>query len=85
MTLRRRLVIAVAALIAVLTAAGFAVLGLQRTYLLGRVDAELQALATSPRALLLAAQRDDATAAIDPTTSLLSALSISAGSPRLDA
>ncbi|MBP6994557.1 MAG: HAMP domain-containing histidine kinase [Phycicoccus sp.] len=81
MTLRRRLVIAVAALIAVLTAAGFAVLGLQRTYLLGRVDAELQALATSPRALLLAAQRDDATAAIDPTTSALSAVYLGRLSP----
>lgn len=81
MTLRRRLVIAVAALIAVLTVAGLAVLGLQRTYLLGRVDAELRALSTSPRALLLAAQRGDATTAVDPTTSVLSTVYLGRLSP----
>ena len=60
MTLRRRLVIAVSALTMVLVVAGLGVLLVQRAFLVGRLDAQLAALAQSPRAILLASARADA-------------------------
>ena len=57
MTLRRRLVIAVSALGVVLVVAGVAVLGVQRSFLLGRLDAELVALSQNPRAMLALSER----------------------------
>lgn len=81
MTLRRRLLIAVTGLVAVLTVAAVAVLGLQRSYLLGRLDTELRTLATSPRALLLAAQGTDAAGPVDPATFALSTVYLGRLSP----
>ena len=60
MTLHRRLVIAVSALTMVLVVAGLGVLLVQRAFLVGRLDAQLAALAQSPRAILLASARADA-------------------------
>lgn len=57
MTLRRRLVIAVSALAAVLLVAGLGVLLVQRAFLVERLDAQLAALAQNPRAILLASAR----------------------------
>ncbi|QIM22534.1 HAMP domain-containing histidine kinase [Phycicoccus sp. HDW14] len=67
MTLRRRLVAAVAVLAVLAVVAGVAVVLVQRAFLVGRLDAELGALAKNPRAVLLASQRSDggvATAAL---------------------
>lgn len=67
MTLRRRLVAAVAVLAVLSVVAGVTVVLVQRAFLLGRLDAELGALAKNPRAVLLASQRSDggvATAAL---------------------
>ncbi|MFQ6171119.1 sensor histidine kinase [Oryzobacter sp. R7] len=60
MTLRRRLVVVVAALAVVLIVAGVALVLVQRAYLVGRIDAQLATLAQSPRAILLASARADA-------------------------
>ncbi len=57
MTLRRRLVVAVSTLAVVLVVAGVAVVLLQRSFQVNRLDAELTALARTPRAVLLATQR----------------------------
>ena len=65
MTLRRRLVIATAALAVVLLAAGAAVVLVQRAFLVARLDAQLAALAQNPRAILLASARAEAAG---PTT-----------------
>lgn len=56
LSLRRRLVVAVAALVVVLTVAGAGVVTAQRTYLVDRMDEDLLALARSPRAVLLASR-----------------------------
>ncbi|MGG5259891.1 sensor histidine kinase [Phycicoccus avicenniae] len=67
MTLRRRLVVAVSALAVLAVVTGVAVVLVQRAFLLGRLDAEITALAQNPRAVLLASQRADgavATAAL---------------------
>ena len=66
MTLRRRLVIATAALAVVLLVAGTAVVLVQRAFLVARLDAQLAALAQDPRALLLASARAEASGG--PTT-----------------
>ncbi|MBM6405326.1 HAMP domain-containing histidine kinase [Phycicoccus sp. CSK15P-2] len=63
MTLRRRLVVAVAALAVVLLVAGVSILLVQRAFLMGRLDAQLAGLAANPRALLLASQRAPAAGA----------------------
>ena len=60
MTLRRRLVLATAALAAVLLVAGAAVVLVQRAFLVARLDAQLAALAQNPRAILLASARAEA-------------------------
>ncbi|HEX6916974.1 MAG TPA: hypothetical protein VF140_02780, partial [Phycicoccus sp.] len=57
MTLRRRLVVAVAALALLLVVAGAGVVLVQRGFQVGRLDAELAALARSPRAVLVASAR----------------------------
>ncbi len=57
MTLRRRLLVAVGGLAAVLLVAGVSVVLVQRAFLVDRLDAQLAALATNPRAILLASQR----------------------------
>ncbi|WP_377639646.1 sensor histidine kinase [Oryzobacter terrae] len=57
MTLRRRLLVGVAALAVVLAVAGAAVVVAQRAYLVERLDAQLAALARNPRAILLASAR----------------------------
>ncbi len=57
MTLRRRLVVAVTVLAVVLVVAGLAVVAVQRAQEVSRLDAQLTALARTPRALLLASQR----------------------------
>ena len=57
MTLRRRLVVAVAALALLLVVAGTGVVLVQRAFQVGRLDAELAALARSPRAVLVASAR----------------------------
>ncbi len=57
MTLRRRLLVAVAVLAIVLVAAGLTVVAVQRTLEVQRLDSQLTALARTPRALLLASQR----------------------------
>ncbi len=57
MTLRRRLLLATSALAVVLLVAGTAVLLVQRAFLLDRLDAQLEALTSNPRALVLASQR----------------------------
>ncbi len=67
MTLRRRLVAAVAVLAVLTVVAGVAVVLVQRAFLVGRLDAQISALAENPRAVLLASQRSDgavATAAL---------------------
>ena len=67
MTLRRRLVVAVSVLAVLAVVAGGAVVLVQRAFLLGRLDAQLGALAANPRAVILASQRADgavATAAL---------------------
>ena len=61
MTLRRRLLLALAGLALTLTVVGASVLVLQRQYLLGQIDDEVVALASGPRVvkgLTLAAGRD---------------------------
>ena len=63
MTLRRRLVIATAALAVVLLVAGTAVVLVQRAFLVARLDAQLAALAQNPRAILLASARAEAAGA----------------------
>jgi two-component system, OmpR family, sensor kinase len=60
MTLRRRLVVATAALAVVLAVAGVAVVLVQRAFLVQRLDAQLTALAQNPRAILLASARAEA-------------------------
>ena len=60
MTLRRRLVIATAALAVVLLVTGAAVVLVQRAFLVARLDAQLVALAQNPRAILLASARAEA-------------------------
>ncbi len=60
MSLRRRVVLAVATLIVLIVAAGGTVLGLHRSFLLDRLDAELIALSENPRALVALAERTDA-------------------------
>ena len=60
MTLRRRLVVATAALAVVLAVAGVAVVLVQRAFLVQRLDAQLAALAQNPRAILLASARAEA-------------------------
>ena len=60
MTLRRRLLVGVAALAVVLVVAGVAVVAVQRAYLVERLDAQLAALARNPRAILLASARAEA-------------------------
>ena len=57
MTLRRRLLVAVAALAVLLAALGVAVVVAQRAYAVRRLDAELVALAATPRAVAVASQR----------------------------
>ena len=57
MTLRRRLVVAVAALAAVLLVAGLTVVAVQRVFLVERLDAELTSLTRNPRLLVVAGQR----------------------------
>ncbi|MGL4175785.1 MAG: sensor histidine kinase [Dermatophilaceae bacterium] len=57
MTLRRRLVVAVAGIAAVLLVAGVVVVLVQRAFLVDRLDAQLEQLAQSPRAVLAASQR----------------------------
>ena len=57
MTLRRRLVVAVSVLAVLAVVAGLAVVLIQRAFLVGRLDAEISALARSPRAVLVASQR----------------------------
>ncbi|HMM95802.1 HAMP domain-containing sensor histidine kinase [Phycicoccus sp.] len=67
MTLRRRLVVAVVVLGVLSVVAGVTVVLVQRAFLVGRLDAEIAALAENPRAVLLASQRADgavATAAL---------------------
>ncbi|MBM6399221.1 sensor histidine kinase [Phycicoccus sonneratiae] len=67
MTLRRRLVAAVAVLAVLSVVAGVTVVLVQRAFLLGRLDAQISALAENPRAVLLASQRSEgavATAAL---------------------
>ncbi len=67
MTLRRRLLVAAAVLAVVAVVAGSAVVVVQRAFLVGRLDAEIAALAQNPRAVLLASQRAEgavATAAL---------------------
>ncbi|QKE83333.1 HAMP domain-containing sensor histidine kinase [Arthrobacter sp. NEB 688] len=67
MTLRRRLLVAVAVLAVLALVAGTAVVLAQRAFLVGRLDAQVAALAQNPRAVLLASQRADgavATAAL---------------------
>ncbi len=59
MTLRRRLVVAVSVLAVLAVVAGGAVVLIQRAFLLEGLDAELAALARTPRAVLLASQRAD--------------------------
>jgi two-component system OmpR family sensor kinase len=63
MTLRRRLVAAVAVLAVLTVVAGIAVVLVQRAFLVGRLDAQISALAENPRAVLLASQRSDGTVA----------------------
>ncbi len=63
MTLRRRLVVMVAALAVVLVVSGVSVALVQRAFLVDRLDAQLAALAQNPRAILLASARADAGAA----------------------
>ncbi len=63
MTLRRRLVLATAALAAVLLVAGAAVVLVQRAFLVDRLDRQLAALAQNPRAILLASARAEAAGA----------------------
>ncbi|MGL5927920.1 MAG: sensor histidine kinase, partial [Dermatophilaceae bacterium] len=57
MTLRRRLVVAVAGIAVVLLVAGVVVVLVQRAFLVDRLDAQLVQLAQSPRAVLAASQR----------------------------
>ncbi|QNN49107.1 hypothetical protein H9L10_12840 [Phycicoccus endophyticus] len=60
MTLRRRLVVAVAVLAVLSVLTGVVVVLVQRAFLVSRLDAELEALAGSPRAMMLASQRPGA-------------------------
>ncbi|MGL5819636.1 MAG: HAMP domain-containing protein, partial [Phycicoccus sp.] len=60
MTLRRRLVVAVAGIAVVLVVAGVVVVLVQRAFLVDRLDAQLMQLAQSPRAVIAASGRVDA-------------------------